>query len=116
MAKHGGGCHCGAVRWTAETEISQAMSCNCSICRKRGSLLHFLPEAGFTLEKGAERLTDYTWNKHVIHHLFCDTCGILSFARGQAPDGTRMVALNVRCIEALDLDAIKIVPFDGASK
>jgi hypothetical protein len=113
MATHEGGCHCGAVRWRAETEISQAISCNCSICRKRGSLLHFVPEGDFTLQTGQERLTDYTW--HAIHHLFCDTCGILSFGRGTAPDGTKMVALNVRCIEALDLGGLKVVEIDGAS-
>ena len=86
------------------------------MCGRSGTLLSFVPAAQFKLLSGEDVLTDYVFNKHVIHHLFCDTCGILSFARGQAPDGTRMVALNVRCIEALDLDAIKIVPFDGASK
>ena len=116
MGTHSGGCHCGAVRWRAETEISQAISCNCSICKKRGSLLHFAPEKDFTLEKGEAALSDYTFNHHVIHHLFCKTCGILSFGRGTGPDGTKMVAINVRCIDALDLAALKIVEFDGASR
>jgi hypothetical protein len=115
MTTHRGGCHCGAVRWRAETEITQVLDCNCSICRKRGGLLHFLPETDFVLEKGDDQLIDYQWNKHHIHHLFCANCGILSFARGVAPDGSRMIALNVRCIEAIDLKSLKVVEFDGAS-
>jgi hypothetical protein len=115
MTTHSGGCHCGGVRWQAEAEISQVLNCNCSICRKRGGLLHFMPEKDFRLEKGDDQLIDYQWNKHHIHHLFCATCGILSFARGAAPDGTRMIALNVRCIDAVDLQALKVVEFDGAS-
>lgn len=115
MATHTGGCHCGAVRFTAETEVSQGIACNCSICRKRGTLLHFLPAKDFTLERGEEGLTDYQFNKRVIHHLFCSTCGILSFARGAMPDGTQMVALNLRCVDGLDLNSLTVVEYDGAS-
>jgi hypothetical protein len=115
MATHTGGCHCGAVRFTAETEVQQGLACNCSICRRRGALLHFLPAKDFTLQQGEDRMTDYQFNERVIHHLFCSTCGILSFARGAMPDGTPMVALNLRCVDGLDLDTLKIVPFDGAS-
>lgn len=115
MPAHTGSCHCGAVRFTAETEVQQAISCNCSLCRKRGALLHFLPAKDFTLEQGEDRLTDYQFNKRVIHHLFCSTCGILPFARGAMPDGTPMVALNLRCVDGIDPDTLKIVHVDGAS-
>ncbi len=115
MAMHHGGCHCGAVRWQADTGVDKGLVCNCSICTKRGSILHFVPDTSFTLESGADRLTEYRFNKHAIAHLFCDTCGILSFARGTAPDGTKMVALNLRCVDGIDLKAIEVTEYDGAS-
>jgi hypothetical protein len=111
-----GSCHCGAVRYEAKSDpITQAMSCNCSMCRRKGTLLAFIPAAGFTLEAGEAALTDYQFNKQVIHHLFCRTCGVTSFARGVMPDGTPMVALNVRCIDEIDPETLTINRVDGKS-
>lgn len=115
MARIAGGCHCGAVRFEAEGEFGQAVSCNCSICRKRGALLAFVPASDFRQTAGVDAMTDYMFNRHVIHHLFCRTCGILSFARGKTPDGSDMVAVNLRCADDIDLNTLKIVDFDGAS-
>ena len=110
-----GGCHCGNVRYEVEADIQQVMACNCSICQKRGSLLTGVPAASFRLTSGEDALTDYQFNNKVIHHLFCKTCGISSFSRGTGPDGSEMAAINVRCLDGVDLDALTITPFDGAS-
>jgi hypothetical protein len=110
-----GGCHCGKVRFEVRTDLGQVLSCNCSICQKRGALLTFVPVSSFELRSGSDSLTDYQFNRKVIHHLFCRTCGVGSFARGTAPGGAEMVAINVRCLDDVDLDALKTTPFDGKS-
>jgi hypothetical protein len=111
-----GSCHCGAVRYEAKSApIVQAISCNCSYCRRAGGLLAFVPAGDFTLLSGNEKLTDYLFNKKVIHHLFCSACGIGSFGRGTTPDGKEMVALNVRCLDEIDPDTVKVNHFDGKS-
>ena len=46
--------------------------------------------------------------------MFCKTCGIKSFARGKRPDGTEMVAINVRCLDGIDLAKVERKQFDGA--
>jgi hypothetical protein len=115
LTTHTGGCHCGSVRYEAKTDLGQVISCNCSICQKRGALLTFVPVSSFDLRSGAESLSDYQFNRKVIHHLFCTTCGVSSFARGTRPDGTQMIAINVRCLDGVDLDALTITPFDGKS-
>ena len=100
---HQGGCHCGAVRYTVKLDTTgEAIECNCSMCSRVGSLLMFTTPDNFALEKGEDDLTDYQFNKHVIHHLFCKTCGIKSFARGTGPRGP-MVAINVRCLDDVDV-------------
>jgi hypothetical protein len=113
--EHSGGCHCGAVRYEVETDLGRVMACNCSLCQKRGYLLTFVPAAKFALLSGEDALTDYQFNKKIIHHLFCRTCGVSSFARGRAPDGAEMVAVNVRCLDDVDPDALSVTPFDGKS-
>ena len=116
MTTHTGGCHCGAVRYEAATDLAQVISCNCSICTKRGLLLSFVPVEKFRLLAGEDQLADYQFNRHVIHHLFCRGCGVESFARGAMPDGTKMVALNVRCLDDVDVGALTLTPFDGRSR
>ncbi len=113
---HAGGCHCGKVRYEVTTDLKMVVSCNCSICSKRGALLTFVPADQFTLKSGEGDLADYQFNKHVIHHKFCKTCGILSFADGKGPDGKDMVAVNVRCLDDVDLGSLKITEFDGKSR
>lgn len=111
-----GGCHCGAVRYEVTLALDPVISCNCSICTKRGHLLSFTTPDKFKLLSGGDQLTDYQFNKHVIHHLFCPKCGTESFARGKRPDGKEMVAINVRCLDGVDIAALKLTPFDGRSK
>lgn len=111
-----GGCHCGAVRYEATLALDPVVACNCSICTKRGHLLAFTTPDKFTLLSGGDDLVDYQFNKHVIHHLFCRTCGIQSFARGRRPDGQERVAINVRCLDGVDVSGLTPRPFDGRSK
>jgi len=113
--KHLGGCHCGKVRFEVEMNVETAISCNCSVCLKRGSLLDFVPATSFNLLSGDKDLQDYLFNKKVIHHMFCTTCGILPFGKGAAPDGSQMVAINLRCLDEVDLSSLKIHEYDGRS-
>ncbi len=64
----------------------------------------------------ADALTDYLFNKKVIHHMFCSTCGLRSFARGATPDGKATYAVNLRCVDDLDVGALKTTFFDGRSR
>ena len=116
MKKYQGGCHCCKFSYEVEADLSNTIACNCSICTKRGSILAFTPETNFTLKSGANDTTDYLWNKKVIHHLFCKNCGILSYAKAVGPDGINMVAINVRCLDDVDLSTIKPTPYDGRSR
>lgn len=115
MKKYVGGCHCGKVGFEVEMNLKNAISCNCSICMKRGSVLDFVPESQFRLLSGENELQDYMFNKKVIHHHFCKNCGILSFGKGVAPDGRKVVAINLRCLEGIDLKTITIQEYDGKS-
>ena len=113
---YSGSCHCGAVRYTVELDLSgQVTACNCSMCGRAGTMLAFVPIEKFTLEQGEDSLTDYQFNKERIHHLFCKVCGIKSFARGTGPGGKEMAAVNVRCLAGVDASTLAVKHFDGRS-
>ena len=103
----------GALRGERRPDAGDRL--HCSICTKHGLLLTFTPADRFKLVSGQDRVKDYQFNKHMIHHQFCPTCGVESFARGNNPDGSEMIAINVRCLDGVDLSALKPKPFDGKS-
>lgn len=111
-----GGCHCGRVRYEVELTLSRVVSCNCSICSKKGHLLAFAPSTQFRLLSGADDLTDYQFNTFNIHHLFCKHCGVQSFTRGKGKDGQEMCSINVRCLDGVDVDTLEVVKVDGRSR
>jgi len=115
MKTHVGGCHCGKVRYEVTVDPTQAIACNCSNCAKHGLWLTFAPADQFRLLSGVDDLVEYQFNKHVIDHLFCRACGVESFARGKTKDGRDTFAINVRCLDGVDISALDPKPFDGKS-
>lgn len=113
MAHYNGSCHCGAVKYSVELELGKVIACNCSMCGRSGTLLAFVPVDAFELKSGEDQLTPYTFNKHVIIHNFCKTCGIKSFARGKKPDGTPMIAINARCLDGVDIFKLDVQQYNG---
>jgi hypothetical protein len=113
--KYTGSCHCGNIKFEAEGEIGQVLDCNCSMCKRRGSLLWFVPREKFKLTTPEANLGTYEFNKHVIHHHFCPNCGIAPFSEGTDPKGNKMAAVNARCLEGVDLASLKVMTWDGAS-
>jgi hypothetical protein len=114
--KHSGGCQCGKVRYEVQMDIGEVLACDCSRCRRLGSLLAFAPASQFTLLSGESDLTKFEFNKHMIQHQFCSTCGIQSFALGTNPkSGAKLAAINVRCLDGIDVDALKVKQVDGRS-
>ncbi|HEX5078579.1 MAG TPA: GFA family protein [Geminicoccaceae bacterium] len=110
-----GSCHCGRIAYRLDAVPTEAITCNCSICQRKGSVLAAFAPEQFHLETSRDDIAVYTFNRHVIRHQFCKTCGCAPFAEGTAPDGEAMVVLNLRCAEDVDLTKIRITPFDGAS-
>ncbi len=111
-----GSCHCGKIAFDVEGDIQGVIACNCSICQRKGSLLWFVPREKLKLRTPAEAMSSYTFNKHVIKHHFCPTCGMHPFGEGVDPQGHAIAAVNIRCLEGVDLAAIPVQNFDGRSK
>lgn len=113
--KYSGSCQCGKVAFDVDMTIDKVLSCNCSRCRRTGSLLAFAPKENFMLKSGEDKLAEYTFNKHVIHHLFCSICGIQPFAEAADPKtGEPTIAVNVRCLDSVDPESFAVMKFDGA--
>ncbi|UGQ48600.1 GFA family protein [Massilia endophytica] len=113
--KYQGSCHCGNIKFEVEGEIKSGLACNCSMCQRKGSLLWFVPRHAMRLLTPEENASSYLFNKHKITHRFCATCGIHPYATSSMPTGEPMAAINLRCLEEIDLEAIPVTHYDGRS-
>jgi hypothetical protein len=110
--KISGGCHCGAVRFSAEVpESVEVLDCNCSICAKTGFRHLIVPHGDFALESGRDALVSYKFGTGAADHLFCRTCGVKSFYQPRSHRDSWSVNLNA-VDDASDL-AIAFSSFDG---
>jgi hypothetical protein len=111
-----GSCHCGKVAFEVEGELQGAMECNCSICSRKAALMWFVPRDRLKLLTPEDALSTYMFNKHVIKHRFCATCGIHTHGEGVDPKGNAMAAINIRCLEGVDIGSVPVQQFDGRSR
>lgn len=110
-----GGCHCGKIGFELDGELTKIIECNCSHCSKKGFLLAFFPRSALRLTTPEADIATYTFNKHRIQHHFCPTCGCAPFADGTDQNGAATAAVNVRCVEDVDVAALEIMKVDGRS-
>jgi hypothetical protein len=106
-----GGCHCGQVRFRVQGDLANVSECNCSICTMKGILHLVVSREQFELLSGQDAITTYQFGTNVAKHTFCRHCGIHSFYTPRSnPDG---ISVNVRCLEGVDVEAVRPRPFDG---
>jgi hypothetical protein len=86
-----------------------------SICTKRPAF-HLSGAEELRLRAGEDNLKEYLFNKHAIRHQSCIDCGVEVFANGTKPDGTEVVALNVSCIDGIELAKLTMTPIDGRNR
>ncbi|HZW23458.1 GFA family protein [Noviherbaspirillum sp.] len=111
MKTYRGSCHCGAVSFEAEIDLTQSTyRCNCSICRRTRFWPAIAKPDGFRLLTGETDLTKYVFNTRKNHHYFCKHCGVRAFGIGNETPVGKMVGINVMCLEGVSEEELSKVP------
>ena len=110
-----GSCHCGGISFEVEGEIKSVLQCDCSMCQRKGSLLWFVPREMLKMLTPDSAVKTYTFNKHMIMHRFCPVCGLHPYGESVDPQGNPIAAINIRCLEGIDIAAIPVHNYAGRS-
>ncbi len=116
MKTYSGHCHCGAVHFEVDTDVSAPFRCNCSLCVRRGTTIEIVPASQFRLISGEAALTRYG-SREFSKHYFCRTCGIQCFTRltvNMKLENEPSVGVNLGCLDGADVESLTPALFDGA--
>ena len=106
-----GSCHCGAVRFEADLDLTQpTFRCNCSICRRNRFWPAIAREGGFRLLAGSDQLTKYLFNTRKNEHYFCRVCGVRPYGVGTETPIGRMYGVNLGCLEGISEEELSRLP------
>jgi hypothetical protein len=109
-----GSCHCGKTAFEVEGDLHGVAECNCSICRRRGALWWFVARAQMRFSIPESDLSTYQFGKKHIRRHFCNVCGCAPLSTSLY-NGVEMAAINVRCLEDVDLSSLHVKQVDGRS-
>ncbi len=118
-----GSCHCGNVLFEVDADLDHVRVCDCSVCHRRGALIHRVEMNKLRLQVPWGAMTIYQWGSRTAKDYFCPKCGILPFRRPSDPTPQELLegvepfngwGVNVRCLEGIDLSSIPIKEIFGS--
>lgn len=108
-------CHCGAVRLEIPGKPRQLTSCNCSICRRYGTLWAYYKFREVTVLAEPGAVASYSWGDKNLRFVRCTTCGCIThWEPMQVKEDSRM-GVNARNLEPSTIAAVRVRRLDGAS-
>jgi hypothetical protein len=106
-----GSCHCEAVRFEAEIDLSQpTYRCNCSICSRNRFWAAVVKPGAFRLLEGKSAVQQYLFNSMQNEHYFCKTCGVRAYGIGHDPESGEVVGVNIGCLEDATPEELAAAP------
>lgn len=115
MTTYQGSCHCGAMKFSVDLDLTKGGSrCNCSICQRTSAFTQMTKPADFHLAGDEAALGAYAFGGKTGTRYFCKTCGIHGYGRGYLEQvGGAYVSVNLNCLEGVDPSALAVGYWDG---
>jgi hypothetical protein len=110
-----GTCHCGKAGWTLEGDPGSITACNCTLCRRYGTLWAYDYEGERVAITGKTASYTREGKQPALEILFCPTCACVVSWRGLSlgEHGRRRMAVNVRLAPPDLVADLPIDHFDG---
>ena len=107
-------CHCGAVEIRIPRAPETLTNCDCSICRRYGTLWAYYPRSEVEIVARAGTTASYAWGPKSIRFVRCATCGCITHWEAATPESGDRMGVNARNFHPDQLGAVRIRRLDGA--
>jgi hypothetical protein len=108
-------CHCGSIRVEVPRRPRTVTDCNCSICRRYGTLWAYYRADTVRVRQPPRAASEYVWGDKLLRFVRCGRCGCVThWERIEPKDGGKM-GVNARNFEPSVLEGARIRHLDGAA-
>ncbi|ASI91025.1 GFA family protein [Vibrio mediterranei] len=114
MSHHNAQCHCGNITLSFANWPANLTSCNCSVCRRYGTLWGYYEPDSVTVSVLRQPTTAYQWGDGFIDFHHCPECGCVTHFTSTDKSPTQKVAINFKMVAPEEISTIHIRYFDGA--
>ena len=107
-------CHCGAIKVEVPRKPRRLTSCNCSICRRYGTLWAYY-KASEVRVVASGKTQSYAWGDKSLRFVICATCGCISHWEAIDRTAVNRTGVNARNFDPAAISTARVRRFDGAS-
>ena len=107
-------CHCGSVRIELARKPRTVTACNCSICRRYGTLWAYYKMKDVRIRSGRGSTAAYAWGDRSIRFVRCERCGCVMHWEPVRKATSGRIGVNARNLEPAVLAGIRVRRMDGA--
>ena len=107
-------CHCGAVRIEIPARPSEVTNCNCSICRRLGTLWAYFDVDTVKIHGHPENTDEYIQGDKTLRTVRCRTCGCTTHWEPLESGAQGRMGVNIRNFDPELIGPLRIRLLDGA--
>lgn len=107
-------CHCGQVRIEIPRAPATLTNCNCSICRRYGTLWAYFREPEVRVSAPPGGTQTYAWGRKSLEFVRCSHCGCVTHWQRISPARDDRIGINARNFAPEQLGDVRIRRLDGA--
>jgi hypothetical protein len=108
-------CHCGAVRIEIPRRPRRLTNCNCSICRRYGTLWAYFRAGDVRIGGEPGTTHSYSWGRQNLRFVRCSRCGCVTHWEHVRPTPKSYAGVNARNFDPAALGPVRIRLLDGAA-
>jgi hypothetical protein len=107
-------CHCGAVTISVPHQPETLTNCNCSICRRYGTLWAYYTRDQVIISAKPGMTAGYARGPKSIRFVRCNQCGCVTHWEPIVPERGDRMGVNARNFEPSQLGDARLRRLDGA--